>query len=131
MEFASDCDTYNSCPFGEDGILCRGRYQVCENYLLSFTRDVLHVVCRISIMKSMYFSLEIASLYPSIENKNINHIDQWSMEYNIMTNNIKSEPDDITWAWRCNRGLYARFWLGNNDYSYKCFCPPSYFGDFC
>lgn len=130
VEFLNDCGTYEDCVRGDNGLSCSRRYQTCPNYLVNFVSNPQSVLCRISEMKRIYFSLETTSFYPSIEKK-INLIDEPLVTRHIVTKDIKAEHVDAAWAWRCNRGLHARLWLGNDNYYYRCFCPPSYYGDFC
>ncbi|CAF1179769.1 unnamed protein product [Didymodactylos carnosus] len=63
----------------------------------------------------------------------INHIDNRPLKRSIMTDNKINavNGNDDGWFWRCNCGLYARVRLGGNNYSFKCFWPPSYYEDLC
>lgn len=37
----------------------------------------------------------------------------------------------LEWASKCNRGILASFKFVTSGNGYKCFCLPSYYGDFC
>jgi hypothetical protein len=52
-------------------------------------------------------------------------------EQHIIANGITSKSDDFAWSLRCNHGFSVHQWLGGDNYSYICFCPPDYYGDMC
>ena len=125
------CDNETDCRFGDDELFCEGHYRICDaNYKFNLTM-VEKMLCRLDFRQKRSFSWRISSQYPSFNNRSIKHINHRTIEQHSMRNYIANQPDASTWYWLCNYGLYVRHWLSNNSSSYKCFCPPSYYGDFC
>ncbi len=125
------CDAYEHCPLADDESFCQGHYEICDYTYDSNLTIVEEALCRLRFFKKILFSLETSSVYPRLENRTVEHIMQRTIESHSITNFIANEPDDSTWPWRCNHGIYVRQWLGNNNFNYKCFCPPNYYGDVC
>lgn len=113
------CDKHPDCPLKDDEEFCGDRQNICAALFESSRTDVEEALCRSAYVRNRGFSLR----YAPFESRTI--------EQRSMGNPITSEPPDPTWPWLCNHGLYVRLWLGRNNFSYKCFCPPNYYGDIC
>ncbi|UJR07365.1 hypothetical protein I4U23_011651 [Adineta vaga] len=124
------CDNVISCSSGEDEAFCKNIQRSCNSFLRANRSNVELALCQLKSLTKIFFSLSTVPIYPSHKSKTINHIDNPPLKYSMMTTN-KINPMVDGWSWRCNRGLYARVWLGENNYSFKCFCSPSYYGDLC
>ena len=113
------CDKRQDCPFGDDEIFCGNH------------TDVEDILCRLGTLKRFRFSLVNSPTYPSTNGRTIGNITKWPVELHNSANDFKSKVDDPSLVWLCNYGLYAHRWLGGNNYSYVCFCPPNYYGQNC
>jgi hypothetical protein len=127
------CNGYNDCPFGDDEVFCGGYRDICEESQLAYRNSVEDALCRIGRMEKIYFSLKTSAIYPPYRSEKIDDMNELPIKRDIIANDIQPEPYDPAWAWRCNRGLYARlrFTSSSNNNNYKCFCPPSYYGTVC
>ncbi|CAF0938005.1 unnamed protein product [Adineta steineri] len=127
------CNNYKDCSFGDDEAFCKNIQQSCNSFIRNNRSNVETTLCQLKSLVNRYFSLENCPIYPSHKFKMINYIDNQPSKHSIMINNkLDTVNDDNNgWSWRCNRGLYARAWFGGDNYSFKCFCPPSYYGDLC
>ena len=83
-------------------------------YNLTIMEEAL---CSLRLFRKIPFTLEISPEYPLLNNRTVKHITDQTIERHSMTNFIANEPDDSTWFWRCNHGIYVRQWLGNNNFS--------------
>jgi hypothetical protein len=127
------CNKYQDCPLNDDETFCGDQYRICDNNNLSDPPNANDALCRMQILDKIQFSLKTSRTYPLPENKTIVRITDEPVKRHTtnIVNNIKSEPNDPSWAWRCHYGLYARHWLGGNNFSFVCFCPPNYYGNTC
>ena len=125
------CNNVKSCPFNDDEFFCGHRRSVCDTSKINVRDNIVHALCQIVDRRVVYFSLATAIIYPAITNQKINLNNEWSAVRQTIKNYRISMRDAPTSAWHCNRGLYTLYWLGDNNYDYKCFCPPSYYGDLC
>jgi hypothetical protein len=125
------CDAYSHCPLGDDETFCNGHNKICEHSYDFNLTIVEEALCRFRFWEKISFSLKNSLVYPPLESRTIEHMAQRTIEQHSVTNFVASEPNDSAWPWLCNHGLYVCHWLGNNNFNYKCFCPPNYYGDIC
>ena len=93
--------------------------------------DVEEAICLLDHAQRIPFSVATSSVYPPVRNQTITPtIAQLTKQYNT-GNELGEKSSDSTWLWHCNAGLSVRHWLGGENVSYRCFCPPSHYGDRC
>ena len=106
-------------------------YEICRSIIPLNLTDIENAICSTVDMIQIKFSLKTSSIYPPVDSKTIENIDQRSIEQHNIRTLITDKVKDPAWLWHCNHGLYVRHWLGGTNFTYKCFCPPSYYGDLC
>ncbi|CAF4069640.1 unnamed protein product, partial [Rotaria magnacalcarata] len=120
------CDGNQDCLEGEDENFCADRLQLCEESNFHNLADADYVFCQIGSIRKPSFSLEMASIYPPLPIVQINPINnQLNEQY------IYSSPGKFSQSNICNYGLQVYHWLGLDNISIVCFCPPNYYGDRC
>jgi hypothetical protein len=130
IEERNFCDKAEQCPNGDDEMFCQNYYYydgICSKMDLFNLTDVENAICHFVYLKKILFTLETSSTYPSV-NKQI--VRQSRQEHQI-PRMVTNELDYSERLWYCNHGLYVRHWLGKNQSTHKCFCPPSYYGSRC
>ena len=119
------CNSKKDCPSGDDEKFCGKSVNICNRVSISSTRTRNdQIICKLfqpRINSRTHFITENISALPLVARRIERSRD--------ITNGFGSK--DLAWSWRCNRGLYARFRNVGLNESYRCFCPPSYYGDFC
>ena len=119
------CNGAKQCSNRDDEKICSTPRQPCPKIPTGNRTTNDDILCQLfdrEVERRMFFMLE-----------NVTGI-------RIKTENIlpvpvlpekQTRPADKLWPWRCNRGLYARYRNSTNDDSFRCFCPPSYYGELC
>ncbi|CAF4484897.1 unnamed protein product [Rotaria sp. Silwood2] len=126
------CDSRRHCRHNDDEAFCGDRRHICHPSIVHNRTNLENALCDIGDLKEqVIFSFETLPLYPSTENRMINNITEWPIEQRHIIQDIKTKFDDPSWAWYCNHGLYARFRVNEHNDTYRCFCPPYYYGDRC
>jgi hypothetical protein len=131
VEFSDICNLNSDCPFKDHETLCQDRQNLCDVWMLNNHADIENILCRIGTLSRISFTLETSRIYPPVENQLIDHITDWSVEQSPETYNIKSQSENFRLSSRCIRGISVYHWLGNENYSSICFCPPNYYGTMC
>ncbi|CAF5088662.1 unnamed protein product, partial [Rotaria magnacalcarata] len=120
------CDGNQDCLEGDDENFCTDRSQLCEKSNFHNLADADYVFCQIGSIRKPSFSLETASIYPPLPIVQINPVNnQLNEQY------IYSSPGKFSLPNICNYGLQVYHWLGFDNISIVCFCPPNYYGDQC
>ena len=124
---------------------CLNVHSVCEQYATCLSEKDDEALCRDLLnptglqsflistvwLKKNRLSLETSSAYPPSENRSIERTAHRSIEQHDIGNFVSNTPRNFSRQWRCYPGLYVRHWLGDDHFSYKCFCPPTHYGDQC
>ncbi|CAF2727459.1 unnamed protein product [Rotaria sp. Silwood2] len=120
------CDGVEDCLLGDDEQICENRSRLCEQSNFDNVTYVEYVLCRIGFIHRPTFSLKTVSIYPPSSTIRIGTVNnQWNERY------INSSFDDFVKPVICNYGLHVYHWLGPENTSDICFCPPNYYGDRC
>lgn len=134
------CDQIKDCPDNDDENFCGKKRKICSERTISSNRtDIENVICQIFRKRrdKAYFSLENSPVYPLSVESTPQSDERRAGRLLVRRNTNELEDvyedktDEFTWKQRCNRGLYVRTFVGSTNYSYTCFCPPSYYGDSC
>ena len=134
LDLNNICDSIVDCPLGGDEAFCRHHKHICttmanvdrKNYT-----NVENTICRLRAVTRIRFSVKTSPEYPSVRNFTPVRILAQRTEQHHVTHFSARESHDSMWLWRCNHGLAVRHWLTQKNITYKCFCPPSYYGDRC
>ncbi|CAM4805094.1 unnamed protein product [Rotaria magnacalcarata] len=128
------CDSYAHCLHNDDEAFCGERRRICDKHMVLNRTNLEHALCAFSDLKqTSFFSFETLPSYPSSSKRMINRVAKLLPEQPDTINNSKYKIINSSLAWYCNYGIYVRFRL-NGQYSnvtYRCFCPPHFYGDRC
>lgn len=123
------CDGRNDCKGNNnDDEFCHSRIlngSICADQWAAYRSNEENFLCNIENISSLsnrYFKLQSSIIDPPAAIHPARKA--------IATDSTR-RPADPNWSWRCNRGLYVRHLLDGVNFSYKCLCPPSYYGDQC
>ena len=125
------CDGDVNCPLGDDEAFCGDHRDICNTLTYHNRTNVERAVCLTRNIRRIPFSLVTSSVYPSARNSTPVRIPAQRTEQHHITHFTADNSHDSMWLWRCNHGLPVRHWRGGQNITYKCFCPPSYYGDRC
>ena len=125
------CDGIQHCPFGDDEKFCGNHRDICPKPQLVYQKSVESALCRLGRIEKIYFSLKSSLISPASIYESDTHIEKRLTKRDITVNDIDAEHIDSAWGWRCNDGIYALTSSLNNEVNYKCFCPPTHYGDQC
>ncbi|CAF4547663.1 unnamed protein product, partial [Rotaria socialis] len=120
------CNGRQDCSFGDDEIFCDDHSQLCSTTDFVNLTDVEYVFCQIGAARKSSFSLDTASMYPSLPITQLNPVNNRRNKQYIHTS-----PDKLATLKICHYGLDVNHWLGIGNISVACFCPPNYYGDRC
>jgi len=129
------CDHFRQCPNEEDEKFCQN-YKFfgelsCKMDSFNLT-DIENAICQTIYLKKIPFTLETSLAHSTLDNQTNQQVvvRQPRQEHNI-PKLVSNELNYRQQLRHCNRGLYVLHWLGNNQTTHKCLCPPSYYGDRC
>jgi hypothetical protein len=122
------CNNRNDCLFGDDETFCKSIHHDCKSFIFYNRSNVELALCQLRSLKYIDYTLQTSPIYPRNPQKMINNR---RSERSISAKDMINKVNDLSWSSHCNRGRYAQVWLGENNYTWKCFCPPSYYGDLC
>lgn len=125
------CNGEKHCLLEIDKAFCED-HNYTYSHTFEFSLNIMKkALCHLKLIKKIPFSLETSSEYPLLNKRASRRIIHQPVEQQSMKNFMVDELVNSTWPWLCNHGLYVRHWLGNNNFSYKCFCSPGYYGELC
>jgi hypothetical protein len=122
------------CDFGGDSSFNDNEtfyLDLCDEWTFYNYTEIQNILCRNGTLRRIPFTLETSQMYPPIENKMIDYVFDSTTEQSNDINNIKFRFEDFTLPSRCVRGIPVQLWLGDENYSSTCFCPPNYHGNMC
>ncbi|CAF4544724.1 unnamed protein product [Rotaria sp. Silwood2] len=129
------CDKKNDCLFGDDE-------KFCQNYMTGFMRLCSSNVPNFNRSKEEEFFCGLTTTAPKIKTYFIlsSQLDytlpfESQKEHKFQQKTIVNEnnfvrTNNFTWAQQCKRGLRVHVNSEDNN-TYKCFCPPAYYGNTC
>ncbi|UJR17048.1 hypothetical protein I4U23_003945 [Adineta vaga] len=120
----------------DSSMICNGNDEIsdvelCNEWTHYNLTELKSILCRISTLERVAFTLETSQIYPIIENQIMNRIPH-------LPSRLRNDGDEIIFPFKnviasspCTRGssLYLR--LGNTSYTSICMCPPNYYGNMC
>ncbi|CAM4828686.1 unnamed protein product [Rotaria magnacalcarata] len=131
------CNNIQSCPLGDDEKFCKHHRFICEEDSSSNQSLIEDVLCQLSEYKRrriIHFSIRTTLVYPSSLSAIKDSTFMSTKQLNNNNNNFKtieSRTKNYSLPWDCHRGLTTRIWFANNLFTYRCMCPPSYYGNYC
>ncbi|UJR11418.1 hypothetical protein I4U23_015598 [Adineta vaga] len=105
------CDLHNEIYYTD----------VCEEWTDYNLTEVQDILCRFGTMSRVPFTLESSETCPLVENNIITSADDAPQKFSHV----------YTPSWQCTRGSPMRLWLGNENDTTICLCPPNYYGNQC
>lgn len=131
------CNRYSECMYHDDERFCTSFYDLCYPFSESIRTDVDNVLCNLTDDNRrtfIPFSLKASRVYPNqileynttISSPIVENVNSFDKRKHIIFS-----KKNISWIWRCNRGLAVQVSLIDKKPEYRCLCPPSYYGDLC
>ena len=125
------CDGKKQCPLDDDEAFCDDRQHICNQLTNANRTAVENAICFLDHVKRIQFSLIGSPIYPPLRNQTIARPNKQRIETHKIEKLVAVESQQSTWLSHCNPGIPVRHWLGGENISEKCFCPPSHYGDRC
>ncbi|CAF1623962.1 unnamed protein product [Adineta ricciae] len=110
----------------ESFILCNSNdeiffEEVCDEWNYYNLSDLQNILCYPDGLHRSSFTLETIESYPFIGNKIASSV----------VDSIQNFPHNSLSSLQCTRGILVYVWLGNDNYTSICMCPPNYYGNQC
>ena len=123
------CNDKTDCRFGDDERICSDAPRFCTR--AGIITESGSFLCLVRSLKKFQFRLS-NSFNATYWNYSVTpQRSSALMKNEIRSSNIRDQASSNQFFWTCNRGLYLDRWLGDDRYTYSCFCPPGYYGDAC
>ncbi|UJR17411.1 hypothetical protein I4U23_004306 [Adineta vaga] len=121
------CDRKSDCSRNADEKFCRSDQSICSENYHGNRSNIKQILCQRYNEKvdRKYFSLKTSFEYPLWQMEQSSKVKQLPIE------DIKSNLNDSSWIQLCNRGIYAQIQSDDDNNTYRCFCPPNYYGSQC
>jgi len=128
------CNDISSCPQSDDELFCQENNFICQTNSNSTIENILCQLSEFKRKRILHFSIQTSISYPDASSTSQLMI-PWTPPSSNTRIPTAIESRKLFFSRSpldCYRGLTVRIRSSNeNDETYGCMCPPSYYGEHC